>query len=59
MAKRSDKKFNLLEKHEKMTPEVRNKLEQKRRRLRKKLDFIEKLLKKPILEANNKREELK
>ena len=50
MAKRSNKKLKLLERHEKLTPEVRGNLEQIRKRLRKELDFIEKLLKKPTID---------
>jgi len=57
MVKRSDKKFKLLERHEKLTPEVKNMLEQKERRLQKELDHVRELLKKPTLKK--KREELK
>ncbi len=48
MTKRSKKNFKLLEQHEKLTPEVRDRLLQDKKRLQKELDFIEKLLKKPI-----------
>ncbi len=49
MAKRTDRKFSLLERHERLTPEVKNRLEQKRGRLQKKIDHIDGLLRKPTL----------
>lgn len=65
MAKRNDKKFKLLERHEKLTPEAKNMVAQKIKRLRKELDFAEKLLKKPTIDrdmarslAKKKRREL-
>jgi hypothetical protein len=56
MAKRSIKKFKLLDRHEKLTPEVRNRLEQRKGTLQKELDDVERILKKPTLKK--KREEL-
>lgn len=49
MAKERIKKIKLLEKYEKLTPEVKNRLEQDKKRLRKELDFVEKLLMKPTI----------
>ena len=62
MAKRSIKKFDLLARHEKLTPVVKNQLKQMKKHLEKKLGFIDNLLKKPTLEvkkeAKKEREEL-
>lgn len=46
----------MLDRHEKLTPEVRNRLEQRKDRLQKELDDINRLLEKPTLKR--KREEL-
>ena len=57
MAKRSVKKFRMLDRHERLTPEVKNRLEQRRKVLTKELDEVDNLLRKPTLKK--KREELK
>lgn len=56
MAKRSDRKFRLLERHQRLTPEVRNRLEQRKAFLRKELDYVDGLLEKLTLKV---RKELK
>ena len=59
MTKRTNKKLDLLERHEKLTPEVRNRLEQKKKILEKDLAFIDGLLKKPTLDVEKKEPEKK
>lgn len=61
MTKRSNKKLDLLDRHEKLTPEVKNRLEQRKKKLLKDLNFINKLLEKPVPGENKvmKRRELK
>ena len=49
MAKRSIENFKSLEKYETLTPEVKNRLGQDKKRLQKELAFVEKLLEKPTI----------
>jgi len=57
MTRRSGKKLILLEKYEKLTPEMKNLIEQKKKALEKTLKYYDKLLLKPTLEPKKKEEQ--